>query len=595
MHPSPAPSACETPPSKAEGEAPPHMSECAAHATAEDAGLPGPSGTHLHPGSSPTSPPVRKDTDSSMATAATMATLASLATEHSVAVAVATVDSSPTYHHHHPPAVFSVKDGGDVNKGGARGTRRRTGPLSALQRERAALIRKLGACPDCRRRRVACHPNHHNMTWEDAAAKYRSHSPNSMQDMSPLAGRPLSPAAHYSATKSLFAHEPDDMDSTPTHPHPHPQPIRPAATAAAAAAAAAPISDPRIRTPLPSAPRLEKTGSAASASGLPCFDSVKTDLLQSTASRIVASQHRSPYTAADVLALHWAEDEDVGVRPAIDELATVLGQQYHYAFETRSIPSSTDGCRNSSRWLSRAITEFIDRRDQRDVLKVVYYNGHTFLDANREMVLASPKTADAAFAIRWSGIQQILETASSDTLIIMDAAYYASSKLVRQQGVLELMAARAGDDAAHVLERNLFTRALAHELHARANQRFASPLSAAELHAKLLTLYPSMVPDRSPAQQVVVSFPSPLHIQLSGKARLPSILLAPVPQGAGAGAYGLESPPSAGSSGAGATLGFTFRLADESINVDSWIDWLRMMPEGIREVKVDGFYRNTFR
>ena len=37
--------------------------------------------------------------------------------------------------------------------------RRRTGPLSAIQRERAALIRKLGQCEDCRRRRVAvCAP-----------------------------------------------------------------------------------------------------------------------------------------------------------------------------------------------------------------------------------------------------------------------------------------------------------------------------------------------------------------------------------------------------------------------------------------------------
>jgi hypothetical protein len=36
-----------------------------------------------------------------------------------------------------------------------RASRRRTGPLTAVQRERAHLIRKMGACSDCRRRRVA--------------------------------------------------------------------------------------------------------------------------------------------------------------------------------------------------------------------------------------------------------------------------------------------------------------------------------------------------------------------------------------------------------------------------------------------------------
>ncbi|KAK4212894.1 hypothetical protein QBC37DRAFT_183313 [Rhypophila decipiens] len=34
-------------------------------------------------------------------------------------------------------------------------------------------MRKIGACDDCRTRRVACHPNHHQMTWEEAERKFR--------------------------------------------------------------------------------------------------------------------------------------------------------------------------------------------------------------------------------------------------------------------------------------------------------------------------------------------------------------------------------------------------------------------------------------
>lgn len=58
---------------------------------------------------------------------------------------------SPT--NHAAQGVFPV-NGSDPSQN-RRANRRRTGPLSNEQREKAAIIRKLGACPDCRRRRVA--------------------------------------------------------------------------------------------------------------------------------------------------------------------------------------------------------------------------------------------------------------------------------------------------------------------------------------------------------------------------------------------------------------------------------------------------------
>lgn len=97
---------------------------------------------HLHP----VTPPLRKDTCSSISTQATTATLASTETNNTSYSA----DTSPNLHQ----SIFSVKDGSDVSNN-RRTSRRRTGPLSQQSRERAALIRKLGACNDCRRRRVA--------------------------------------------------------------------------------------------------------------------------------------------------------------------------------------------------------------------------------------------------------------------------------------------------------------------------------------------------------------------------------------------------------------------------------------------------------
>jgi len=170
----------------------------------------------------------------------------------------------------------------------------------------------------------------------------------------------------------------------------------------------------------------------------------------------------------------------------------------------------------------------------------------------------------------------------------MDSAYYPSSQLVKRVGVMELIAASASEDHVGLLGRSAFTRALADQLRTRlASQKFSSPFSAAELHARLLSVYSKMIRDRSPERQMVTSFPSPLHFQVS-RAKLPSILLSPMQKSIS------PFPPESPTSG-GTYLNMTFRLSDEPMMTENWVDWLRLMPEGIREVKVEGPNRNTFR
>lgn len=143
-----------------------------------------------------------------------------------------------------------------------------------------------------------------------------------------------------------------------------------------------PLSETRIRTPLPSGPRLEKSLS------LPGIESLKNEL-QSNAGRMLSSQTRDRYTAVHALLLFWQDDEDAAlVDAATRELADVFDRFYRYAVQIETIPAATDGSRSSWRWLSRTLNDFSEDRDQRDVLKVVYYAGHTYLDGNREMVLA---------------------------------------------------------------------------------------------------------------------------------------------------------------------------------------------------------------
>lgn len=495
---------------------------------------------HLPPPSTPSmahyvsiaSPPLRQDTGSSVSTQATTATLASTETNN---------------------------------------TSRRTGPLSQQSRERAALIRKLGACVDCRRRRVACHPSHHNMTWEDVVTKFhhRPHSP-AVQDIAPSlpAARPLSPATSLSTAQPVFTHDPQEMDldasSAPSHHH---QPGRP------------PLSEARIRTPLPTGPRLEKSLS------LPGIESLKNEM-QNNAARMLSATTRGRYNSVQALLLFWQEDDEaLSVQNAVGELADVFDKYYHYTFQIQVIPSSSESCKSSWRWLSRKLNDFAEERDQRDVLKIVYYIGHTYLDANRDMVLASSKDVERASTIRWSGMQQILEEACADTLIIMDAAYFPPARIVRQQGVLEIIAASLSEDHLTALDRCAFTRALADQLRTRAARQ--TPLSVVELHSILLALYPKLARDRTPEREIITSFPAPLHTMMSGNSRLPSIFLSPVQQSSPLrSSFSYENSPQ---------LHLAIKLNDDNVDIDSWNEWLRMMPEGIKDIKIDGPFRTTFR
>ena len=195
--------------------------------------------------------------------------------------------------------------------------------------------------------------------------------------------------------------------------------------------------------------------------------------------------------------------------------------------------------------------------------------------------------------IRWSAIQQVLEDATADTLLLMDAAYYPCSKMSRREGVFEVVAAASGEDPKKALGRVSFTRAMTDELRTRLNQRFRGPLSAlsaAELHVRLMSNYPKIVEERSTDKEQMTSFPSPFHMQASSNARLPSILLAPFRKPLP------RSPDAATTTLIPSTqLNLTIRLSDGAVDKPGWIEWMRLLPEGVKEVKCESPFRNVYR
>lgn len=176
-----------------------------------------------------------------------------------------------------------------------------------------------------------------------------------------------------------------DVDVPPTPPVPQTTPGRSS------------LPDSRFRTPLPSGPRLDKPLMPPPAAAppmltpIPNIDAVKSDL-QRSASRILSTPQRSRYARGDALLLNWEDDEAADVATATEELGDVLDRYYHFTYRILKIPRPSaevgSGGGDSSRWLSRVVHDFMDHGDTRDVLKVVFYNGDSRVDENRETVLA---------------------------------------------------------------------------------------------------------------------------------------------------------------------------------------------------------------
>jgi len=360
------------------------------------------------------------------------------------------------------------------------------------------------------------------------------------------------------------------------------------------------------------------------------FSSFRTNLEKSVSSILVPGRSRR-YVAGHVLLVLWEDDDDAIVASSVSELCSVLEEQYSYNCEVARIPSSkSDACKNPSRWLSRHIDDFMERHDSWDCLKIVYYIGFSFLDHARDMVLSSSLSQPSAPTIRWSGIQHKLEEACSDTLVIMDAAYFPSSRIARQKGVLEILAASTTEEYFRLGPRAGFTRLVLDRLRGGAHHQVPPTvgedrLSTAELYSRILFSYSELNATRNslggggnrgderndrPYSAHGVFPLMPLHIQISSNPSLPPITLtrmdslqlpplsAPSYSLSSSRANGFNESGGGGGGGgngsSGRHLSLTFRLADdisgrEGHDVERWRQWLMMMPEGVRSVKVDDY------
>lgn len=204
------------------------------------------------------------------------------------------------------------------------------------------------------------------MSWEDAAKIYISHE-SPTHRLAPIVEVQLSPALPYSKPAFPSDARDSDMDISPTQQHTQPA-----------------LNEARIRTPLPSGPRPEKP---ASLPPLPGFDGFRADL-QGSVDRLLASPFRSRYAHVSVLLVRWQDDEDSGAHDAVQDLARTFHEEYNYTVQVKSIPTYREESMKPWLWLSQVVTDFIADHDQRDCLKIFYYSGYSYLNGDRDTVLA---------------------------------------------------------------------------------------------------------------------------------------------------------------------------------------------------------------
>ncbi|KFY91382.1 hypothetical protein V500_04686 [Pseudogymnoascus sp. VKM F-4518 (FW-2643)] len=145
-------------------------------------------------------------TPSSFSASASSASLSSKSSKRSISSLSSAASASPAKRL--PGFSIMTADGVDITNNQSRG------PKTKAQREQAAKMRKLGACPACKRSKQKCEPSHHrpapmsasssqnpssaSSPWQSSGSASASTSPGSRASISPHTsfGQSFSPASH---------------------------------------------------------------------------------------------------------------------------------------------------------------------------------------------------------------------------------------------------------------------------------------------------------------------------------------------------------------------------------------------------------------
>ncbi|CZR61772.1 uncharacterized protein PAC_11669 [Phialocephala subalpina] len=468
-----------------------------------------------------------------------------------------------------------------------RGRKRKA--LTEEERQRSNLMRRLGACDSCRKRKLACSPSHDRgdggHTLRLALATYQ------------MSGKAIDVAPR-SARRFGSAGPEAISDSTATSVHDEPLGIKlidkarissiradrrsalekaehSAAQGVTFSTEPSSIADPEIRTRHAD---LQKFGQA---------------LNNATSSVFPATSH-SKYSSAHVLLLRWQED-DLGVSDEAEALAEVFAEQYHFEVSVGLIPSDSP-----SRWLSRKILNFIEvDDDSHQTLKIVWYGGHSFISESKQCMWAN----DCHFTstVSWQGCQSLLEEARSDVLILLDACGSGNSNTSAGDGLTEVITAGGWyGGALPEVGPFSFTSTLTTELRLLSSREY---FSIDQLYQHMLARIQSQLSSDNEKRR----HPTPYHtISRKDTSFGQSITLCPLSDMQTRRGPDNSRPTSRrhrttsaglmGSEALNPGMALWIRLKDSynasQLSTDQFLEWLRAIPIPAEQIQVEAGYAN---
>ena len=229
---------------------------------------------------------------------------------------------------------------------------------------------------------------------------------------------------------------------------------------------------------------------------------------------------------------------------------------------------------------------------------------------------------EGSSTVQWSGLQNILEHAESDVLVLLDCCAAASWTSGAGSGVTEIIAACGFESWAPGVGEHSFTRSLIDELKYWARSH---TLSVALLHNKVLSRIKYWKP-RFGAIGDNERRKTPVYIVIANEGRQRSIELRPLKPEAPI----IMEPPTTqkqnSHSGSSSSSGTDSIIIDEDVSmssqsslelvwldpdfcspkalislalkedqylrIDDWVDWLRSVPALVKYARVDGKYKS---
>ncbi|KAL5315687.1 hypothetical protein ACEPPN_016557 [Leptodophora sp. 'Broadleaf-Isolate-01'] len=239
------------------------------------------------------------------------------------------------------------------------------------------------------------------------------------------------------------------------------------------------------------------------------------EALGAAAKAVFPNTSKSRYTRVSVLMIQW-EDEDprLPVSIEIEKLYDVFTKIYHFETEIWKIPDQ-----GSHASTNRKILDFIEN-DSKDHLRIIYYAGHGELTKNRLLSWTSWRPTNSKRpTVKWSGIQNVLEEAQSDVLILLDCCASGVSNPGTGEGVTELISACSYNSVANGVGQYSFTNALTIELRDLSVKPF---FTVGELFGHIFCRIQTRMPEDGHERQ-----PAPIHLSLINSLEQPrSICLA---------------------------------------------------------------------